>query len=74
MPENDLTGSASLAQIARYYGVSTTTMNRRLKPYKSFFAFTERKRIYYERELQFIKRIFGDKVKKHLEAPDKPTE
>lgn len=74
MPENDLSGSASIREIAKYYKVSAKTMRRRLKPYWSFFTFTDRKRVYYENELQFIKRIFGEKVKGQLEHKESSSE
>jgi len=60
----DLKGSASFKEIADYYKVSTVTLRLRLKPYRKFFAVNKLKRVYYEKELQFIKRILGDVERK----------
>jgi len=61
MSKEDLTGSATMKEIADYYGVSKRTMQRRLIQYRQFFNIEGKKQIYYEAELQFIKKIFGTK-------------
>jgi len=63
MPNLDLQGSATLAEIAQYYNVSAKTMGRRLKQYRKFFNCGGKKKLYIESELQFIKRVFGEKNK-----------
>lgn len=70
MLENDLSGSATLPEIAKYYGVSTKTMTRRLKKYRHFFEFSQRKQIYFEKELQFIKKVYGERRKGQVETAD----
>jgi transcriptional regulator with XRE-family HTH domain len=52
--------SQTRKELAKYFGISVATLSRRLKPYKNFFKYEKRKRIYQNDEIEFIKNLLKD--------------